>query len=147
MTQLFLQLLLGGALIVLSTALQAVGVAVGTMLRARLDTNTAPISLWRGIGLISIAAIWVLSWQMVGVWIWAVTLMVIGAFDQFEAALYFTLAAYTTLGFGDLLPPEHWRILGAMIGANGMLAFGVATAGLVEFGRNLRRIGRKAQDS
>jgi len=90
------------------------------------------------IGLLSTGALWMLAWQMAGVCIWALVFVWIGAFSSHEPSLYFALAAYTTLGFGDVLPPEEWRILGAFIGANGMLGFGLGIAALSSFVLGIR---------
>jgi len=79
-----------------------------------------------------------LAWQSVGVWLWAIVLVWLGAFDGLEPALYYALSAYTTLGFGDVLPPEEWRIMGSLLGANGMLGFGLATAALVSLVQAIR---------
>ena len=54
------------------------------------------------------------------------------AFPDLEEALYFAIASYTTVGFGDLVAPPEWRILGASIAANGMPGFGIATAALID---------------
>ena len=62
-----------------------------------------------------------------------------GAFEAFEPALYYSLSSYTTVGFGDVLPTENWRLLGTMAGANGMLAFGLAAAALVNLAGHVRR--------
>jgi hypothetical protein len=52
-------------------------------------------------------------------------------FVDFNSALYFSLASFTTLGATDLaLPPEH-RMIGALEAAAGMLMFGWSTALLV----------------
>ena len=52
-------------------------------------------------------------------------------FVDFQSALYFSLASFTTLGANDLaLPPEH-RMVGALEAAAGMLMFGWSTALLV----------------
>ena len=72
------------------------------------------------------------------VWIWAVALWVLDIFVTFEASMYFSLVAFTTLGFGDLLLPTEWRLLGGLSAANGLLLFGFMTAMLVETLRELR---------
>ena len=82
--------------------------------------------------------LWMIIGQLIGVWIWAFALIWVDAFEGIEPSLYFALSAYTTLGFGDVLPEEEWRILGALIGANGMLGFGLATAAMVEFVGRIR---------
>ncbi|MEM9736953.1 MAG: ion channel, partial [Pseudomonadota bacterium] len=53
-------------------------------------------------------------------------------------ALYFSVVAFTTLGFGDVLLPQEWRLLAGLSAANGLLIFGVSTAFLVEV---FRRVG------
>ena len=44
----------------------------------------------------------------------------------------------TTLGFGDLLLPQPWRLLAGMEAANGFLTFGLLTALLIEGLRQVR---------
>ena len=41
-----------------------------------------------------------------GVWIWALVFHALHLFPTFGACVYFTLVAFTTLGFGDLLLPQ-----------------------------------------
>lgn len=138
MHQLLVQLFLGGTVIVLATAVQAGMLGLSAMVRPHIARRLGRLRLWMMSAVIALAAIWMLAGMMLGVWIWAACLRAVGAFDGIEPALYFALASYTTLGFGDLLPPQPWRILGALIGANGMLGFGLATAALVEFVTRLR---------
>jgi hypothetical protein len=47
--------------------------------------------------------------------------------DQTDA-FYFAFVNYTTLGYGDILPAERWRLLGPMAAMNGVLLFGWSTA-------------------
>lgn len=74
----------------------------------------------------------------VGVWLWALTFWAVGALPDFEHALYFALVCYTTLGLGDIVLPEQWRILSGMTAANGFLSFGLVTALLIEVLRHVR---------
>jgi Ion channel len=82
--------------------------------------------------------IWVLAVITAAVWIWALSLMALGAFASLEEAVYFSLVAFTTLGLGDVVPPPDWRILSAMAAVNGFLSFGLLTALLVEALRQVR---------
>ncbi|MFK7944386.1 MAG: ion channel [Paracoccaceae bacterium] len=138
MYQLIWQLTLGSAVIAVAIAIQASMIGVAAMFRPHVARRLHRVKLSTMTLVISISALWMLAGMTVSVWAWAVTLRIAGAFDGLEPALYFALASYTTLGFGDLLPPQEWRILGAMIGANGMLGFGLATAAMVEFITRLR---------
>lgn len=87
---------------------------------------------------LSIALLWTLGMMTIAVWIWATALFIIGIFVQFEASVYFALVAFTTLGFGDLLLPKDWRLLGGICAANGLLMIGLLTAILVETLRETR---------
>ena len=70
--------------------------------------------------------------------IWSVTYLALELFDTFEAALYFAPVSFTTLGFGDVLLPDDWRLLGGFTAANGFFAFGQITALLIETMRSIR---------
>lgn len=86
----------------------------------------------------SVTVVWVLGMVTAGVWLWALTLWLLGIFITMEASVYFSLTAFTTLGFGDLLLPQQWRLLGGMAAANGLLNMGLLTAMLVEVLRHVR---------
>lgn len=45
-----------------------------------------------------------------------------------ESAFYFSSVTYTTIGYGDLLLPLEWRMLGAVEGLTGILMCGLSTA-------------------
>lgn len=80
----------------------------------------------------------VLGVMTASVWLWALAFVGLGVFDALEPAAYFSLVAFTTLGFGDILLPVEWRILGGMAAANGLLNIGLYTALLVEALRRVR---------
>jgi Ion channel len=46
--------------------------------------------------------------------------------------LYFAFVNYTTLGYGDVIPVERWRLLGPLTAMNGVLLFGWSTAVIFE---------------
>ena len=83
-------------------------------------------------------SLWVLGVVTVGVWVWAIAYVEFGAFATLEEAVYFSLVAYTTLGLGDLVPSNDWRLLAGMEAANGFLNFGLLTALLIEGLRQVR---------
>ncbi len=83
-------------------------------------------------------SLWVLGVVTAGVWVWALAFLGLGAFGTLEEAVHFSLAAYTTLGLGDVIPAPEWRLLGGMEAANGLLTFGLLTALLVEALRQIR---------
>ncbi len=80
----------------------------------------------------------VLLTMTIEVWLWAFVLLATGAVTGLEPAVYFALVCFTTLGFGDITLPTEWRLLSALIGANGFLMFGWSTAFMVELIRKSR---------
>ena len=60
--------------------------------------------------------------------IWAALFMLLGEFDDFATALYHSGVNFATLGYGDIVMSERWRLLGPLEAANGILMFGVSTA-------------------
>ncbi len=65
------------------------------------------------------------------VWMWAASLITLGALESFSDAIYFSLVTYTTVGYGDLTLGPDFRIFGAMASVTGLLGFGISTAFLV----------------
>ena len=88
--------------------------------------------------MLAVVSVWVLGVVTTGVWIWAVVLYNLGAFVTLEEAVHFSLAAFTTLGLGDVVPAQEWRLLAGMEAANGLLNFGLLTALLIEALRHIR---------
>ena len=60
--------------------------------------------------------------------IWAVFYYTRSLFSDFETSLYFSLTSFTTIGYGDVLLPQRWRLLGAIEGISGVLLCGLSTA-------------------
>lgn len=87
---------------------------------------------------LSMSLVWTLGMMTLAVWVWAIALYALRIFIEFEASVYFALVAFTTLGFGDILLPIEWRLLGGLAAANGLLMFGLLTAILVEILRDMR---------
>ena len=63
--------------------------------------------------------------------VWALFLVQVGALPNLETAAYFSLTSYTTVGYGDVVLPEHWRLLGPIEAAVGVLMLGWSTGILV----------------
>ena len=133
MTELMFQIVIGGMLIIATTALQVCFIGFMMVATPRVKEWVSQINMFKITMVIALAGIWMIVAQLSGVWVWAIAFVWLDAFPDIETSLYFSLSAYTTLGFGDVLPSHEWRILGALVGANGMLGFGLATAALVEF--------------
>lgn len=134
-----LQIALGSALILVSAVVAALFWWAFEVIIVRLHgwTRRPPHGAKLMI-VLCLTLIWTLMMITAAVWLWAVAFWLLGVFAAFEASMYFALVAFTTLGFGDILLPVEWRLLGGLSAANGLLLFGLMTAMLVETLRETR---------
>jgi hypothetical protein len=63
--------------------------------------------------------------------VWALFFRLVGGLADLESAVYFSLTSYTTVGYGDVILPEPWRLLGPIEAAVGVLMLGWSTGILV----------------
>ena len=49
-------------------------------------------------------------------------------FKSFERAFYHSAVNYTSLGYGDIVMSESWRLLGPLETMDGLLLFGISAA-------------------
>ena len=69
--------------------------------------------------------------------VWALAYAIVDVAPEGTDLIYFSFVNYTTLGYGDVTPMEHWHLLGPMTAMNGVLLFGWSTAVIFEV---LRRV-------
>ena len=122
-------LLVGAPVMILCLVLQASFVAM--CLRRYGNFKVPPKhepSPWYNIGLLAIVMMIMTIGSLLQVMIWALLFIVLGEFDQPEAALYYSAVNFSTLGYGDIVMTERWRLLGPLEAFNGILMFGVSTA-------------------
>jgi hypothetical protein len=82
-----------------------------------------------GYMLLLIAAFTVIiSLHLIEMVIWAALYFTNSLFPNFETSLYFSVTSYTTIGFGDVLLPPAWRMLGGIEAVTGVLLCGLSTA-------------------
>jgi hypothetical protein len=54
----------------------------------------------------------------------------LGQFEDLATAYYHSIVNFATLGYGDIVMSERWRLLGALQAASGVLMFGLSTSTL-----------------
>lgn len=134
----FLQLLIGTAVVSLTIVVIAVfmGVAIAVLNRIGAWIVTPP-GIHKSLLTLIGVALWLMAGLTACVWSWASTFAALGVFPGFETDLYFSVVTFTSLGYGGLTLPPEWRLLSGICTANGLLLFGLCTAFLVEFLRRL----------
>ena len=134
-----LQILLGSIVMVATLAVGAAALYLLELASARSRSWLVAEPHWPKIFVVLIGSgLWAMLVLTIGVWLWALSFWALGAFPDLETAVYFSVVCFTTLGFGDVLLPTEWRIMGGMTAANGLLNFGILSAILVEGLRDLR---------
>lgn len=139
------QIAIGAALIVITIALAAFGFMLmeAALIRARRFLFKPPFRTKLFV-LLVLVVLWILLVATSGVWLWAAVFVWLDLFATWEAAVYFALVTFTTLGFGDVLLPLEWRLLSGMAAINGLLIIGLQTAMLIELLRQVRRFQNEA---
>lgn len=82
---------------------------------------------WRTI-VLSLTVIGIFASHIIQIWVWAIFYYSVEEIQTWESALYFSTSSYTTVGYGDLILSEEWRLLGSIEAINGMILFGWSTA-------------------
>lgn len=63
--------------------------------------------------------------------LWALLFEFVGEFTDFESAFYHSAVNFATLGYGDVVMSDEYKLLGAIEAINGVLMIGVSTAVLM----------------
>ena len=83
--------------------------------------------LWLGTCLLIGLAAWIILLHLVEITTWGLCYAWTGAMNGIQQALYFSAVTYTTTGYGDLILPEEWRLVGAVEALTGILMCGLST--------------------
>jgi len=131
------QISIGGALIVAAVIVHAISLEL--IMKALFAVRIEIMARWRIVvfGLVILA---VFVAHVVEVSIWAVFYYFKASINEIptpEAALYFSTSSFTTVGFGDLVLSEEWRLLSSIESINGMILFGWSTAFIFEVVRRV----------
>lgn len=102
-------------------------VALAGWLLKRLPKLEQQFSSRRVTFLLILVFAMIISLHLTAASIWAAFYDLQGLFPDYETSLYFSLGTYTTIGYGDVVLPERWRLLGGIEGISGVLLCGLST--------------------
>ena len=121
----FLRLLIGWGLMAVCVVTQVIGVLYAVRwLRTRI---AGALHFWRGTWLLIRLAEWIVILHLIQIAAWALCYVWTGAMADLQSAVYFSAVTYTTTGYGDLVLPEDWRLVGAIEALTGILMCGLST--------------------
>lgn len=58
--------------------------------------------------------------------VWALLFVELGEFSDYATAFYHSMVNFASLGYGDIVMSEEWRLLGAVEASTGVLMFGLS---------------------
>ena len=126
------QFLVGTAISVCNIAIHAlVMAAIIRVARIASETATSRQSL-RLISVMIVTVSVLMGAHLAEVLLWSVAYAIVSVAPPGTDLIYFAFVNYTTLGYGDVVPLQSWRLLGPMTAMNGVLMFGWSTAVIFE---------------
>src|SRR3954463_8584946 len=119
------KLLIALSLMALSVVIHATGLASALAWVRRQPASVQRVWLW--IWQFIAVAGWMVLLHLSEITVWAVFYLWRHAMPDLQAALYFSAVTYTTTGYGDLVLPEPWRLVGGVEALTGILMCGWST--------------------
>lgn len=132
------QLITATALVGATILIHLVGLGCLLVLVRGRKTDAATRRALRDSVAIIVAAGGLFVLHGIEIWAYALLFWRVHAVSSFDDALYFSTSTYTTIGYGDVLLTERWRIVGAIEGANGIILLGWSTAFFISVVRRIQ---------
>ena len=115
-------------LVAVTVAVHAAG--LGLVLSHLVKSHAVPPTQFWPITFLLVRLTWLLMLiHLAEISVWALFYLWERCLPDAEAAFYFSGVTYSTIGYGDLVLPEPWRLLGPIEGVTGILMCGLS-AGL-----------------
>ena len=112
-------------LVAVTVGVHAAGLA--QLLTLLMKARALPARLWP-ITWFLIRITWILLLiHAVEITVWGLFYFWEGCLPTFSAAVYFSGVTYATVGYGDLVLPQSWRMLAPIEGLTGILMCGLST--------------------
>jgi hypothetical protein len=119
------KLIVAWCLMTLSVAIHAIGVTTALRwLRGQADLAQR---FWPLTWLFVHLAGWIVLFHLFEITVWALLYFWKHAIPDLPSAFYFSAVTYTTTGYGDLVLPTEWRLVGGVEALTGILMCGWST--------------------
>lgn len=119
------KLLVGLFLMAVCVVIHAAGVTVAFRLIPRRIEHLE--RFWRATWLFVRVAAWIVLLHLLEITVWAGFYEWRSAIHDLPSALYFSAVTYTTTGYGDVVLPQEWRLVGGVEALTGILLCGWST--------------------
>ena len=126
------QLLFGGGVNIINITIHAFVMTIVVQVARRAGVRSTSHSSMLLIAVMIPTVSVLLMTHALEVFVWSLAYAMVNAAAGDANLVDFAFVNYTTLGYGDVLPVERWRLLGPMTAMNGVLLFGWSTAVIFE---------------
>jgi hypothetical protein len=120
------KLLIAFGLMAACVVLHAIGLTLA-LSRTRRALSRAVLPYRKEVALLIMLAVWTVVMHLAEISLWAFHYAWVHAMPDLDSALYFSAVTYTTVGYGDLVLPAEWRLIGGVEALTGILMCGWST--------------------
>jgi hypothetical protein len=118
---------IAAVLVAITVTIHAAG--LGMVLSHVLHTSVRPDTRFWPITWLLIRIAWLLLViHVFEIAVWALFFWWEKCLPDMESSFYFSGVTYATIGYGDIVLPEEWRLFGPIEGLTGILMCGLSTA-------------------
>lgn len=111
--------------------LQSMWIVAALRYYERHDFLGARPTAWRMFVLLNAVMSMLVIGNLAQLLIWAIVFRILGEFATLDVAVYHSAVNFASLGYGDIVMSERFRLLGPLEAINGVLMIGVSTAVLM----------------
>ena len=95
-----------------------------------------------GLRTLLIAMLAMLFGNFVQIILWGSLFLWLGEFSELYDAVYHSAVNFSSLGYGDIVMTENWKLLGPLEAVNGVLMLGMSAAALMVILQHLIKVQR-----
>lgn len=90
------------------------------------------------------AMIIMMTGNFVQILLWGMLFVGLNEFTDYHVAIYHSAVNFASLGYGDIVMSERWKMLGALEAVGGVLMLGMTSAALMAILSQLIKVQRRA---
>jgi Ion channel len=126
------QILLGGGVSIVTIVIHAVTMVAIIQAGRRLAAGGYAWPVARVVIVMVVTVVILMLAHVAEIVVWSVAYAAVDVAPEGADLLYFAFVNYTTLGYGDVVPLDRWRLIGPITALNGVLMIGWSTAVIFE---------------
>ncbi|MCW8873354.1 MAG: ion channel [Xanthomonadales bacterium] len=125
-------LLIGSLTTVVNLAIQVTAIVlIVRHLRKRIENSQGPAGFLEDFYVLGVVLGGLFVGHLLQFATWALLFQLLGEFPDFDTAFYHSAVNFASLGYGDIVMSERWRLLGALEATNGVLMLSLSAGAIL----------------